>query len=112
MYRLQIIEPFPIPTDAQPLSYDKLVQKTVRTMADGEKLHFDCCGACIRGEVKHKSVRLSFSLVSPLLGENSMSIHEEKYSMEKQPHGLAVIINNENFKKKKHETRKGTKLDE
>ncbi len=80
-------------------------------MADGEKLHFNYCEAYARGEVKHKKVCLSFGIVSPhLSGENLMLIHEDKYSMEKQPHGLAVIINIENFIK--HKTREGTQLDE
>ena len=53
-----------------------------------------------------QELELSFGTVSPLLSTQP----DAKYDMECFPHGIALIINNENFKK--HKDRKGTEFDE
>ena len=55
------------------------------------------------------NVKLTFDTVTPLSGERVVDLTCE-YRMDKWPHGIAVIINNEKFKDRLD--RKGTKFDE
>ena len=60
-------------------------------------------------EEKQKEVKLSFGAVKPLEGLKSVSI-AGSYDMKKWPHGICMIINNEQFTK--HPGREGTNIDE
>ena len=56
------------------------------------------------------ALKFSFGVVNPKSGEKVSNIHVDTYEMERFPHGITLIINNESFVG--HKKREGTKLDE
>ncbi len=58
-----------------------------------------------------ESITFSFGTVRPYKGDKDATKAGE-YDMKKWPHGIAVIINNENFKSKPQKRRKGSSVDE
>ncbi len=60
-------------------------------------------------EDRLKEVKMSFGAVQPLEGEKKQSI-AGVYDTSKWPHGVCMVINNEDFSK--HSNREGTNLDE
>ena len=63
-------------------------------------------------EEKQKEVKLSFGAVKPLEGLKNVSV-AGSYDMKKWPHGICMIINNEQFKEYSgYLDREGTNIDE
>ena len=65
---------------------------------------------CLKGEERYRRLPLTFKTLTPEKGRRNISNLADYYPMEKTPHGLAVIINNEHFTE--HSRREGTEVDE
>ncbi len=82
-----------------------------RQCVDGGEISFQSFEALrLTGEDRFKKIPLTFDLLSPHKAPRTISEATDYYPMDESPHGLALIINNEHFKK--HCRREGTGVDE
>ena len=84
-----------------------------RVSADGGNISFQTYTPYGRENLQNfQAVGLSFGVVHPEKIERQPNPLAKEYEMKIFPHGLAIIINNETFRDKRHRWREGTKVDE